>query len=446
MKLLDIIKLGEAKGIKEIELYSNNTKSLELQFKSDNPTVEINDFLNISLRGLVDGKMGNVSLESIEEDKVNAALDQLIDNAHNISSSEQAIIFDGKAEYEKVVNKKSDLSQHSIKEKLELATKAYNYSLSRINEEMKNNPGLFLKVATLAYAEQGEKVNLINNKGVDLNNEFYCGQFVCYLIGATQSGSVVEYKYDFFYNIDEFKYEEVVNKTINAIIKKLNPGSVVTKRYPVVLDKDVISSLLGAYSMVLSGESAMNKTTPLLDKVDKKIFGDNINIVEDPFNDRLLAKEPFDDEGYPKKRYHLVKNGVFKGFAHSLKTAKYFNTTPTGNGNRIGGVRFTNLSIEPDNNSFDKLLEGIDEGVYINDINGIHAGVNPVAGTFNLQSSGFMIRNGKLAEPVTLFVMSGTFEELFNSVEMISNDVEKIFARNFNCPSLRIKSLAISGK
>lgn len=48
---------------------------------------------------------------------------------------------------------------------------------------------------------------------------------------------------------------------------------------------------------------------------------------------------------------------------------------------------------------------------FVTDVNGLHAGLNPISGDFNVQASGFMIENGKIANPVTLFVISGNFYE-----------------------------------
>ena len=56
-----------------------------------------------------------------------------------------------------------------------------------------------------------------------------------------------------------------------------------------------------------------------------------------------------------------------------------------------------------------------------------------------------MIRDGKKAEPITLFVVSGNFFDMLNNVEKIGNDLpEKI--NDVAIPSLLVKGLMISGK
>ena len=108
-------------------------------------------------------------------------------------------------------------------------------------------------------------------------------------------------------------------------------------------------------------------------------------------------------------------------------------------------TRPTNMFIKEGKLSKDEIIATIEDGIFITQVNGLHAGLNPISGDFNVQSSGFLIKNGKLDAPVTLFVTSGNFFEMMNNVEEIGNDIEKRFT-GVSAPTLKIKSLAISGK
>ena len=145
---------------------------------------------------------------------------------------------------------------------------------------------------------------------------------------------------------------------------------------------------------------------------------------------------------------YLVENGVVKGLLHTLKTANFFGKAPTGNGQRAAGsitARPTNLYLQEGSLSKDEIIATVENGIFITEVNGLHAGLNPISGDFNVQSSGFVIKDGKLDRPITLFVLSGNFFELMNNVEEIGNDIEERFT-GVACPTLKIKSLAVSGK
>ena len=143
-----------------------------------------------------------------------------------------------------------------------------------------------------------------------------------------------------------------------------------------------------------------------------------------------------------------MENGVLKTYFHSLKTAAMLGAEPTGNGFKGGSgaisTRATNLCLKSGDKNLDEILAMIDDGIFITDLMGQHAGVNAESGAFNLQSSGYHIRNGKLAEPVTLIVVSGNIIDLLNNVVEVGNDFE--VSRLVACGSAYIKSLAVSGK
>jgi PmbA protein len=162
-----------------------------------------------------------------------------------------------------------------------------------------------------------------------------------------------------------------------------------------------------------------------------------------------LVKNSFDDEGVPCVTKNVVENGVFKGFMHTLKSANALGSKPTGNGFKAGGGAIssqpTNLYLQEGELTKDEIIATVEDGIYLTDVGGLHAGLNPISGDFNVQGTGFVIKNGKIDRPITLFVVSGNFYEMMNNVELIGNDIEKRFV-GVACPTLKIKSLAISGK
>lgn len=109
------------------------------------------------------------------------------------------------------------------------------------------------------------------------------------------------------------------------------------------------------------------------------------------------------------------------------------------------GVSFVNPSIKPGRLSEADLLAKVKTGVYISSVQGLHAGLNPQSGNFSLQAEGFMIRDGKIAEPLSLITVAGNLLDLFLSVRDVANNSE-LQLSGITAPSLLIKSLAISGK
>ncbi|HPA99221.1 MAG TPA: metallopeptidase TldD-related protein, partial [Bacilli bacterium] len=176
-----------------------------------------------------------------------------------------------------------------------------------------------------------------------------------------------------------------------------------------------------------------------------KIFDERVNIVEDPLVETSVYYNPFDDEGVATKKKHLIKDGVFTGFAHNLKTAKALKQDLTGNGYNKS-VDFAYTYLENGDTPLEDLIKGIDKGLLITNLQGLHSGLNPISGDFSLQSSGFYIEGGKIVKPTSLIVTSGNFFEMMNDIDKIGSDLELRNESSVNAPSVKFNGLQVSGE
>ena len=56
----------------------------------------------------------------------------------------------------------------------------------------------------------------------------------------------------------------------------------------------------------------------------------------------------------------------------------------------------------------------------------------------------FLIENGKITKPVNLITVAGNLFKMFEDIKEVGSDMFLTFS-GVNCPSVYIKSLAISG-
>ena len=101
--------------------------------------------------------------------------------------------------------------------------------------------------------------------------------------------------------------------------------------------------------------------------------------------------------------------------------------------------------MKPGKKSQEKLFKDVNDGVYITDIQGLHAGLNPQSGNFSLQSTGFLIKEGKIDRALDVITISGNILTLFNDVVSVGND-NKVLLGGASTPSLEIKRIDVSGK
>jgi TldD protein len=107
------------------------------------------------------------------------------------------------------------------------------------------------------------------------------------------------------------------------------------------------------------------------DNLDKLRYGSEIvNVVCDPTAANGLGGFGYDDEGVKAKKVDLIKNGILVGYISSRETARRIGRESSGSmiaegwGN-IPLVRMTNTNLLPGNQTFDQLISGIDDGLYL---------------------------------------------------------------------------------
>jgi TldD protein len=167
----------------------------------------------------------------------------------------------------------------------------------------------------------------------------------------------------------------------------------------------------------------------------------------------------YDDEGTPATTTQLIKDGVLVGRLHSRETAGKLEESPTGNARCLNYhyppiVRMTNTWIERGKTPVEDLFKGIKEGVYAR--NWIGGMTNGEMFTFSAGEA-WMIRDGKIAEPVRDVTLSGNVFKTLADIEAIGDDF--YWDESGGCgkagqgglpvgcggPSLRIRNVVVGG-
>ena len=191
----------------------------------------------------------------------------------------------------------------------------------------------------------------------------------------------------------------------------------------------------------------------LAGKEGQIIASDKLTIKEIPMYDKALIKIPFDSEGVITKEKAIIDSGLFNTALYNLKTAHKVGRESTGNGFRSSyassvSISFTNLVVESGSKTFDELCETVGNGLYITDLNGLHAGVNTISGDFSLFCEGFLIENGKIVRPVEQITIADNFFDVIKKISEVGNDVISYpdGAGEMFSPSIIVKDISVSGE
>ena len=158
----------------------------------------------------------------------------------------------------------------------------------------------------------------------------------------------------------------------------------------------------------------------------KRFGGKHLNIIDDPTIPNLRGSYKYDDEGTPARKTYLIREGILVGRLHSRETAAKMGERATGNARAINYlfspiVRMSNTFIESGSASFEEMLGGIEEGVYVKDWYGGTTGLEMF--TFSAGEA-YMIRQRRLAELLRPVVLTGNVFTTLQNIDAIGNDIE----------------------
>jgi PmbA protein len=218
--------------------------------------------------------------------------------------------------------------------------------------------------------------------------------------------------------------------------KRLGAKKISSTKLPVIFDKRVSKTILSSFASAINGSAFSRGTSFLKDKLNKKIFNNQINIFDDPLIPRALGSQPFDGEGCTNKKIQLVK----KGELNELFLDTYnSNILKIKNNNRSGGS--TNLFFENGNISFQDLIKNQKKAIYITDL--IGRGSDTITGDYSVGASGIIIENGELTVPVNEITIAGNLLDMYSNL-FLADDLELLYSTN--APTILIEQMTIAGK
>ena len=431
--------LAKEAGLSEVELYISESHSLSISmFHGEVDEYKDNNGYSILARGILNGKCGSASADVWNKEKAAWLVKEIVANAKVIENDDPIFIFKGSEKYHKVNTFNKDLE--NVKTDDVLA------NLVAIEKECRGLDPRIIEVAGTEYNQVSEKVTLVNSNGLNLvqKNNFYYYVAQC----VAKEGEQTKSGYDVFFDNDASKFDvkKFAKKVVDLTVAQLGGEACASNKYKAVLHPDVVSSLMKAYIGHANSEEVQKNSSAFIGKLNQKVASKKITI-----EDRPLQKNPFarwfDDEGVATYNKAIVKNGVLQTYLYNLTTAAKDGVQTTGNGYGGGkkGVSSSFLYLKPGKKSLEELFQDVGNGVFITDVSGLHAGLNPQSGNFSLQSTGFMIENGKKGRPLDLITVSGNLFEIFQDVLEVGNDVT-VSPSGVSAESILIKKIAVSGK
>ncbi len=439
-----VIAKCDAMGIAEYELYYQVGSSTSV----DTFRHEINEFSaseagGVCFRCIVNGKMGYASTEDLSEAQAAAVVEKAVDNASVLESEEEVFLCPGGQEYEPLEIKEYPLptTEEMISAALAVEKKLYDADPAVID-------------GTQANVMVGQSETAIyNSKGLDLYyKNSYSGMVA---VAVVTNGKEMSNDYQIkLGQLSKLDTDAMAEKAVSTAKQKLGGDVAPTAVCPVIFNPDAMASLLGVFASAFSSEAAQKGLSKMAGQEGQAVASALVTLVDDPFHPENPEPINFDAEGCPTHKKNVIEAGVLNTLLYNMKTAAVAGRKTTGNASKAGydsavGIRPFTMYLAGGDCTEEQLLQKAEGGVYINDLGGLHAGANPISGDFSLQSSGFLIRDGKKADFVKSFTVAGNFYEMLKNITAVADNVTlpRAFGMTaFGAPSVLVENLSIAGK
>ena len=245
--------------------------------------------------------------------------------------------------------------------------------------------------------------------------------------------------------IDRPTPEEIGKNAGERAIARLGSTKIESQKAPVMFDRRVSASLIGAFTSAISGAAIARGTSYLKTKMGEQVFSKGIDLIDDPFRDYGLGSRAFDGEGRPVKLTKLIDDGVLTQWMLNGSSAKQLGLTPNGFASSgFGdppGVTTSNLHMTPGSQSPDELIKAAGKVLVITEMFG--PSINPNTGDYSVGVSGRWYDGTGESVPVSEITVADNLVDMFARLIPAS---DLVFRNRTNAPSLFIEGMTLAGR
>jgi PmbA protein len=412
----------QARGGEEIEAYVVRSRDTSVRiYGGDVEQLSSAQSAGVGVRVISDGRQGFAYAGSLDPDAIADALAEARDN----------VSFGGRDEYAGLavpdgVQKASldlwrdDLGGLPAAPKVALATEL---------ERLASAGDRRVTVESADYADALAEDAVATSTGI----RSFGRETGCYLSVSTLANDGDETQTGFGFSVGRSLADLDAGKAATDAIERatrlLGATKPASSRVTVVLDPFVTAQFLGVLSATVNGEAALKGRSLFANRLGDQVASPLITLVDDPTNALAYTATEVDGEGLATRRNVLVDQGQLVKFVHSSYSGRRAGLASTGSAVR-GGFKSTPgcgcmaLSLAPGTQSQAQLIASVDSGVLIQQVSGLHSGVNPISGDFSTGAAGLRIVNGALAGPIKEFTIASTLQRMLQDVLAVGGDVE----------------------
>ena len=342
------------------------------------------------------------------------------------------------------------------KDMVDFLRKSSDYALSY-------NPLITQAASSLAATTRTAKI--INTRGVNAEDTTKRIRLSIETIATKdnekQSGRVAPGTMRGYEFINEYPIIDKTREACDTAIRMVNAGYAPSAKMPVILGNGFGGVIFHeACGHALEATSVGIKMSYFTDKLGEQIASPIVSARDNARIDGAWGSYGTDDEGNTSSDLLLIENGILKNYLIDELGARRMNAKPTGCARRQNysyapTSRMSNTYICNGETDPKDIIANTEYGLYCTQMGG--GSVDTSTGDFNFAANeAFMIRDGKIAEPVRGATLIGKGQEILKNIDMVGNDLEISAGMcgsvsggvpvTVGQPTIRVSSILVGGR
>ena len=336
--------------------------------------------------------------------------------------------------------------------------------MKEIYNAAKNYNSLISQVK-VNYLDEDQKVLIANSEGKFVEDRRIRTRLAAQAIASNENemqvgffGPGAHMGFEFYDNIDVKYYGE---EAARIAVTMLNADLCPSGKFPVIIDNKFGGVIFHeATGHGLEATSVAKNNSVFANQLGEKVAPDIVTYIDDATIPNAWGSINIDDEGEKARKNVLIENGILKGYLIDKINARRMGMESTGSSRRQSykfapTSRMTNTFIAPGKSTPEEIIANTEYGIYAKYLGG--GQVNPATGDYNFAvMEGYIVRNGKIEEPVRGATLIGNGPKTMQKVDMVGNNLDHgqgmcgsvsgSIPVNVGQPMIRVSEITVGGR
>lgn len=323
----------------------------------------------------------------------------------------------------------------------------YDPSIDSVTEEDRiraaldavlNREGLEAKVVSeeAEYSDSSSETLVLDSQGLDCLEKETSFDMGCEITVEDAGGDkFASYWWDASPRREGLDSASCAATAYRRAADQIGPSPIGSVKTNLVVDSECASKLINPILTALSGYSLQHHNSFLLDSLGKKVFDDNVTLLDRPHEYGRPGCRMTDNEGVRTEDADIIRDGVISRYFINTYISRKTGLSPT-----VEDASRPVLVPTGGCKTLSELLSLTGEGILVTGFNG--GNNNSSTGDFSYGVDGYVFRDGKIVHPVREVLITGNFLTLWNNLIATAEDARPCMSKVI--PSLAFRDVDFS--